>query len=225
MLPYAQSVYLVAVQLYLHHGGQQSGPYSLEQVSQWLAEGALPPGVHAWHEGAPEWVPLEEVPGIHRQTAPQPASGNSRKLLITIAASATVLALAIGAVVAFQKPSQPSSGESQPPDTNPPSAKAALPSPAMPAQHLTYKQDIEPIFKKHRCYECHDSTAGKVRGDLDLIVPFNVAAVVDTNKVNLSRLILRLTDEKEPMPPNGPMLSSPEINTVRQWIQDGAKYK
>ena len=48
-------------------GGQQEGPYTLEQINQDLAANKyLDTDYWAWHEGLPEWVPLYSLPGITR---------------------------------------------------------------------------------------------------------------------------------------------------------------
>jgi hypothetical protein len=44
--------------------GQQLGPYTPEQVNEYLAAGSLSPNDPAWHEGLAEWVPLNQVGGI-----------------------------------------------------------------------------------------------------------------------------------------------------------------
>ena len=49
------------MQIYIHRDGQQFGPYSAEQARDFLAAGNLLPGDLAWHDGAPNWVPLSEV--------------------------------------------------------------------------------------------------------------------------------------------------------------------
>ena len=49
------------MQVYINRAGQQFGPYSMEQVTQGLAEGSLVATDLAWHEGADEWVPLSQL--------------------------------------------------------------------------------------------------------------------------------------------------------------------
>ncbi len=46
------------MQVYINREGQQYGPFSIDQVNQALAQGSLLPSDLAWHEGAPNWVPL-----------------------------------------------------------------------------------------------------------------------------------------------------------------------
>lgn len=47
--------------LYLHHAGQDLGPYSPEAARELLALGSVPPDVLAWREGLPGWVPLTDL--------------------------------------------------------------------------------------------------------------------------------------------------------------------
>jgi len=49
------------VQVYLNRGGEQAGPYTMEQVQRCLAEGSVQPEDLAWHEGLPKWVPVSEL--------------------------------------------------------------------------------------------------------------------------------------------------------------------
>ncbi len=48
----------MAADLYLHHQGQQLGPYPLATVHQMFQQGGLSATDLVWHEGAPEWMPL-----------------------------------------------------------------------------------------------------------------------------------------------------------------------
>jgi len=52
------------MQILINRDGQQLGPYTLEQVNEYLAAGSLSPDDPAWHEGLAEWVPLNQVGGI-----------------------------------------------------------------------------------------------------------------------------------------------------------------
>ena len=52
------------VMIHVMHDGQQFGPYNLEDLNSYLAQGALLPTDHAWWEGAPAWVPMDQVPGV-----------------------------------------------------------------------------------------------------------------------------------------------------------------
>ena len=52
------------MQLYISREGQQFGPYSIEQARDYMASGNLLAEDLAWHDGAAEWVPLAQVPGV-----------------------------------------------------------------------------------------------------------------------------------------------------------------
>ena len=57
-------------------GGQQEGPYALEQIRRDLAANKYRDTDYwAWHEGLPEWVPLYLIPGVSADdTAAAPES-------------------------------------------------------------------------------------------------------------------------------------------------------
>jgi len=52
------------IQIYLHHNGQQVGPYTLEALQESLNSKQLKMEQLAWFEGCANWVTLAEVPGI-----------------------------------------------------------------------------------------------------------------------------------------------------------------
>lgn len=62
------------MQIFIQHQGQQTGPFPIEQVRAGLADGTYQPTDLAWHEGAPEWLPLSAVPGIS-DSSPPPLTG------------------------------------------------------------------------------------------------------------------------------------------------------
>ena len=59
--------------IHITRGEESSGPYSLEQVQSYLADGLLLPDDLAWHEGLENWIPLAELVG-------QPAAPESAPL-------------------------------------------------------------------------------------------------------------------------------------------------
>ena len=82
------------MQISIDRGGQQFGPYSLEQVQEHLASGALLPTDNAWHEGLPGWVPLSELPGVSAAGAPKAAgSGKGLKIALAVVGVAAIAAL------------------------------------------------------------------------------------------------------------------------------------
>ena len=56
--------------IYIHKDGTQYGPYSLEQVQQYIQQGAFTLQDQACHDGQ-NWIPLSQVPGIAQQAQPQ----------------------------------------------------------------------------------------------------------------------------------------------------------
>jgi hypothetical protein len=50
--------------IHVMRDGQQFGPYTLEDVNAYLAQGTLLPDDQAWYEGAPDWMLLTQVPGV-----------------------------------------------------------------------------------------------------------------------------------------------------------------
>jgi hypothetical protein len=77
-----------AMQIHISRGGQQLGPFSIEEVNRKLSDGTLSPTDQAWYEGAAGWAPLSGVPVVTipsasasapppRQSSPFPAPGAS----------------------------------------------------------------------------------------------------------------------------------------------------
>lgn len=52
------------MQIYIHRDGQQTGPYSLDDLKAHLDSGALQPTDLAWYEGAADWSPISSIPGV-----------------------------------------------------------------------------------------------------------------------------------------------------------------
>lgn len=49
------------MQVYINREGQQYGPFTKEQVDEALAQGSLMTSDLAWHKGATQWVPLDQL--------------------------------------------------------------------------------------------------------------------------------------------------------------------
>jgi hypothetical protein len=49
------------VQIFITRGEDSSGPYTLEQVQDYLSQGVLLPDDFAYHEGLEGWIPLEQL--------------------------------------------------------------------------------------------------------------------------------------------------------------------
>lgn len=109
---------------------------------------------------------------------------------------------------------------------------AAAPALAAPAgDAVSFNRDIRPILAKN-CFACHGPDEHSRQANLRLdtradatgqtgghagIVPGNSAA---------SRVVIRITHPKMPMPPpaSGKRLSEQEIELIKRWIDQGAPY-
>ena len=52
------------MQVHIDRGGERFGPYSLEEVNAYLANGTLLPTDNAWQDGMANWVPIDQIPGV-----------------------------------------------------------------------------------------------------------------------------------------------------------------
>lgn len=92
-----------------------------------------------------------------------------------------------------------------------------------------FAHDIMPILKKH-CAECHLGSKKKgglsINSRADLLKGGETGGVVIPGKSSESRLVelIESTDETERMPPDGPRLSSKDIEVIKKWIDNGLKW-
>src|SRR5207253_8246805 len=95
---------------------------------------------------------------------------------------------------------------------------------------VDFTRDIQPLFKQH-CMKCH----GGVRsaGGLSLLAASVAHRAGDSGrplivagKPGESELLRRVTaaDANERMPAEQPPLEPAQINKLRRWIEDGAKW-
>lgn len=116
------------MEIHINRDGEQFGPYSLDDVNAYLADGTLLPSDQAWHEALAEWTTLDQIEGVllpegHAAEAveeyvePEPeevpapkkgkaakpaaatASGGSKKTLVIVLASVLVVLGGSAAVV------------------------------------------------------------------------------------------------------------------------------
>ena len=59
--------------IYVHKDGTQYGPYTLEQVQQYIQQGAFTLQDQACHDGQ-NWIPLSQVPGLSQPAIAQPVA-------------------------------------------------------------------------------------------------------------------------------------------------------
>ena len=86
------------MQVHIDRGGQRLGPYSIEEVTNHLAEGTLQATDLGWADGMPEWLPLPQALGViganENALAGQTATAKNTKLTIGIGVCVSVLVLA-----------------------------------------------------------------------------------------------------------------------------------
>jgi len=61
------------MEIYISKSGQQSGPFSEQQIESMLSSGMLTLADYAWHEGLPEWLQLEQVLNARQPANQSPA--------------------------------------------------------------------------------------------------------------------------------------------------------
>ena len=67
------------MQVHLERSGQRYGPYSVEEINTYLKSGQLLISDIAWYDGAPDWMPLADVPGVQiGETSSAPPSPPSQ---------------------------------------------------------------------------------------------------------------------------------------------------
>ena len=88
----------LVMQVHIDRGGQRLGPYSIEEVTNHLAEGTLQATDLGWADGMPEWLPLPQALGViganKNALAGQTATAKNTKLTIGIGVCVSVLVLA-----------------------------------------------------------------------------------------------------------------------------------
>lgn len=71
------------MQIQIDRNGERYGPYSIEEVNSYLANGTLLPSDNAWHDGMPDWVSVGQIQGVILPSGgaspppPSPAAGGS----------------------------------------------------------------------------------------------------------------------------------------------------
>ena len=60
--------------IYINKDGQQYGPYTLDQVNEYLAQGSFQATDPAWRDGLANWCPLNQIAGVVDPSSPTPPS-------------------------------------------------------------------------------------------------------------------------------------------------------
>jgi hypothetical protein len=114
----------------------------------------------------------------------------------------------------------------------------AAPTGSIP-ESIRFNRDIRPILSE-KCFRCHGPDSGTRRADLRLDSAEAVAknAARNTPQEGVLKVIapgdpdrstvmhrITATDPKRRMPFNGDPLSEREVQLIRRWIEQGAKYE
>lgn len=94
---------------------------------------------------------------------------------------------------------------------------------------VVFGRDVMPILGQ-RCFKCHGPDAAQVAAGLRLDSLQTAKAVIEPGAPDRSRLIERVSakDPSERMPPQDSgvkPLSAEQVDTLRRWIKQGAKYE
>jgi hypothetical protein len=84
---------------------------------------------------------------------------------------------------------------------------------------VNFVREVKPILEL-RCVRCHDSVTAMKHLRLDR--KDRAMLVIVPKKPEDSRLFLAARSEF--MPPGGPKLSAAELETLRRWITEGARW-
>ena len=212
--------------IHISRDGEQFGPYTLEDANAYLAQGSLFPTDQAWYEGTVDWMPITEVPGIQWGTAPEVAAtgGKSKTLLYAGIAAAVFGVVGWGYLGLFKKKEPSVSTDASPAANQTESPKST----SSTSGSASFSKTVEPIFRKHGCYKCHNSKeSNKVEADLDFSIRSSLKPFLSPNQKGnpaTTPLVLALTAtaaDGRPMPPEGPRVSDAEVEKIKKWIVAG----
>lgn len=95
------------------------------------------------------------------------------------------------------------------------------------AAEIDFTRDVRPIFSEN-CFHCHGFDAKARKADLRMDEESSAKQFIEVGNADQSELIHRLesTDPDEIMPPRDShrSLTAEQIATVKQWINEGAKW-
>ena len=89
---------------------------------------------------------------------------------------------------------------------------------------VDFAKSVQSVFEA-RCIDCHGSK--KQKGDLRLDSLKAAASVIEPGKSGESELFKRIilpADHEDIMPPKGDPLSKEQIDGIKAWIDEGAKW-
>ena len=227
--------------IHVMRDGQQFGPYTIEDINAYLAQGTLLPTDQAWYEGAANWMPITDVPGVVHDSAPAPvvagadpmaaanpevavaeadaaaaAVGGAKKKKLLIIGGSVAGVVTIAVVLLFVYPGFLKDDET--------GGGGGSNGGGASGGGQNFAGIVEPIFKRSTCYDCHEGDNAK--GSFDLTDSASVQEAITAGDPDGSELIVRLTDPTDPMPPEGKgdMLPATDVQKIKDWIAAGAQF-
>ena len=81
--------------------GEQSGPYTLEQIRQMQTDGQLLPSDIAWTEGQDDWLPISQIVDVAAPPPPPqaPATPKSKRGVVVWIVRGIVLVILVASIV------------------------------------------------------------------------------------------------------------------------------
>jgi len=89
------------MQIHIDRQGQRFGPYSLEEVNQYLAAGNVLPTDIAWQDGMVDWVPVTAIPGVMVPPGMAAPAGSKKGLIIGLSVGGGVLLIGLVVMLLF----------------------------------------------------------------------------------------------------------------------------
>lgn len=101
------------------------------------------------------------------------------------------------------------------------------PPPPPPAQEVSFQSNIKPIFQSYGCNGCHGGSGGLfVQTVAQLLKGGDHGPALVAGKADSSNIIKKLSPTPpfgDRMPQGGPYLPDSTLQTIRTWINQGAK--
>lgn len=173
------------MQIHVDRGGERFGPYSLEEVNTYLANGTLLPTDQAWSDGMVDWVPIGQIPGVTmagdsaaQQISPSPspsaANAGNKKLLIGIGAGVGVLVVMAGIwfFLIREDGSNPQNVDAQKPNLAKTETKVGGKKPG-PTKAVSNKLIADPLVEKAIRFYIKKPKGELAEADLQKVVRLN----------------------------------------------------
>ncbi|KAA5544661.1 DUF1553 domain-containing protein [Roseiconus nitratireducens] len=107
-------------------------------------------------------------------------------------------------------------------------AQGSIDSDSIDSDSIDFDSDVRPILSD-ACFHCHGPDEEARQAGLRLDIADQAATVIEPGDAAASELVARITsadsDLRMPPPDSGKELSAEQIETLRQWVQQGAAFE